>query len=515
MDSFQQIPKVVDRTAYVQSYVDRQRPHVSSYLSPRKPGSTNTIGFATPILTARVRRSRITTKPRDKENPPNEKIKKRPHDEDDDDDADQTARLAERRERKRAKRAIVEPPSEPAVQSTRKSQRNKKKPENFALMHGFSATNVTKNRLTLKPPSAVGVFKKGKASLNARTKAKSKAKSSQPFSESEFLKGKKQRAVADDLSQSSEAPNSKAAGSVVWDLESAVDEPEIPDLEEERSCSQVQGTIVLDIQRPGWAPSVLSDAPIFPSSPSLRPSESASQVCNRPPRPIVPVSRHFPEPPSYWPVPPRAAADSQKRSVSALQLDDPVVEPRKSPLRFRIPARKRDFSQRFQSRTQHIETCLEEDEAEYDLEGNPQGLQEGDEGMDEDEPIYAPAPAFYDHAAGEEADLDELEDQVQALSHIMLADDEEDPAYVEMETEPDEMEEDEQENYQDADQQEVAEEEHDDDEDNDENENDANPIEFTEGRALLMGLTRTRRGTTAEKDVARKLMRGHWKPQRL
>ena len=47
--------------------------------------------------------------------------------------------------------------------------RNKKLPAGFALMHGFSATNVGKERLTVKPSVSIGFFGKGKAS--ARTKA--------------------------------------------------------------------------------------------------------------------------------------------------------------------------------------------------------------------------------------------------------------------------------------------------------------------------------------------------------
>jgi hypothetical protein len=110
--------------------------------------------------------------------------------------------LLERRERKRIKRAIVQPkePSEHGTASSNGDPKQRKRtkakgkkskvPSGFALMHGFTATNVGKNRLTvnvidcpyhinlngskLKPPSNVGVFKKGKASFNAKIKPKPK-----------------------------------------------------------------------------------------------------------------------------------------------------------------------------------------------------------------------------------------------------------------------------------------------------------------------------------------------------
>ena len=76
--------------------------------------------------------------------------------------------MDERRERRRKKKAIVDPPSERAQDSEgdeasgddhstgRKKQKNKGKkgkalhiPAGLALMHGFSATNIGKNRLTV------------------------------------------------------------------------------------------------------------------------------------------------------------------------------------------------------------------------------------------------------------------------------------------------------------------------------------------------------------------------------
>lgn len=65
--------------------------------------------------------------------------------------------LKERRERKRAKRAVVE--AEISDKENDKNEsgptrtRNKKLPAGFALMHGFSATNVGKERLTVNDSS--------------------------------------------------------------------------------------------------------------------------------------------------------------------------------------------------------------------------------------------------------------------------------------------------------------------------------------------------------------------------
>jgi hypothetical protein len=66
--------------------------------------------------------------------------------------------LTERRERKRAKRAIVHPKeleddenencSSVPEKKTKKAKQSKI-PAGLALMHGFTATNVGKNRLTV------------------------------------------------------------------------------------------------------------------------------------------------------------------------------------------------------------------------------------------------------------------------------------------------------------------------------------------------------------------------------
>ncbi|KAG2077498.1 hypothetical protein BDR04DRAFT_1088546 [Suillus decipiens] len=110
------------------------------------------------------------------------------------------ARLSERRERKRVKRDIVKPDtnvamhiSSPASEGednnlkiARKAGKQRSGAAGLALLHGFSATNVGKNRLTLKPLASLGVFNKGKSS--AKTKVyKAKVPAQKLFSEIAFL----------------------------------------------------------------------------------------------------------------------------------------------------------------------------------------------------------------------------------------------------------------------------------------------------------------------------------------
>ncbi|KAG0709553.1 hypothetical protein DFH29DRAFT_2853 [Suillus ampliporus] len=94
-------------------------------------------------------------------------------------DEEREARLSERRERKRVKRDIVKPDTNIAVHSSPASEREDRKVVHkkgkkhsgiagLALLHGFSATNVGKNRLTLKPSASFGVFNKGKSSIKIK-----------------------------------------------------------------------------------------------------------------------------------------------------------------------------------------------------------------------------------------------------------------------------------------------------------------------------------------------------------
>ncbi|GJE84686.1 hypothetical protein PsYK624_007620 [Phanerochaete sordida] len=111
--------------------------------------------------------------------------------------------LADRRERRRVKKAIVssnthdevkesEDAASSAQQRDRKERRERKSKgkvvnlaAGLALMHGFSATNVGKGRLTLKP--SYGVFHKGKASAKTSVSKPKKKSTTAAWSELEFL----------------------------------------------------------------------------------------------------------------------------------------------------------------------------------------------------------------------------------------------------------------------------------------------------------------------------------------
>ncbi|KAG8895172.1 hypothetical protein FRC01_012529, partial [Tulasnella sp. 417] len=129
-------------------------------------------------------------------------------------------RLAERRERRRAKREIVKPPPPPPSSSStsgssvteegdpsspekpaekKKDERKNKKGRKskskiipgISLMENFSAGNLGKERLTLKPTAAVGLFNQGRSSAHGgREKA-----TAVPVS-SKGVKGKKAKAKA-------------------------------------------------------------------------------------------------------------------------------------------------------------------------------------------------------------------------------------------------------------------------------------------------------------------------------
>ncbi|KXN83697.1 hypothetical protein AN958_00838 [Leucoagaricus sp. SymC.cos] len=104
-------------------------------------------------------------------------------------------RLAERREKKRSRREIMRPEASKKNDDRlddnprQKSKKSKQKaPAGLALMYGFTATNVGKNRLTIDPPFRSGVFGKGRASAQTRVReSRSKGKNS-AFSEEQFLK---------------------------------------------------------------------------------------------------------------------------------------------------------------------------------------------------------------------------------------------------------------------------------------------------------------------------------------
>ncbi|KAA1466188.1 hypothetical protein DENSPDRAFT_830944 [Dentipellis sp. KUC8613] len=114
-------------------------------------------------------------------------------------------RLAERRERKRSRRAVTKPNEDPpsersdeeeTVQPKKKRAKKASKkelsrvPAGLALMHGFSSTNVGKNRLTMQPSTGIGVFNRGKSSGNldvASKQSKRTVSATKVFCESQFL----------------------------------------------------------------------------------------------------------------------------------------------------------------------------------------------------------------------------------------------------------------------------------------------------------------------------------------
>ncbi|KAG1753959.1 uncharacterized protein EDB91DRAFT_1333269 [Suillus paluster] len=234
---------------YIRAYLHRQKAHVHSYSSQglelrhlsttfnetpaRTPSKKLNFGFDTPILVPRVtelidstdkcsvvelpakatQRTRKTQKALDNETSGKKnkgtaraspgttqrdpsKRKRKKAEVLSGSDEEREARLSERRERKRVKRDIVKPDANIAVHSSpasgkkyKKAVRKKGKKHSgigFALLHGFSATNVGKNRLTLKPLASLGVFNKGKSSTKTKVH-NAKQPVQKLFSESAFL----------------------------------------------------------------------------------------------------------------------------------------------------------------------------------------------------------------------------------------------------------------------------------------------------------------------------------------
>ncbi|KAJ7667948.1 hypothetical protein DFH06DRAFT_1294817 [Mycena polygramma] len=485
-DSLPNLPKL-DKNHFISSYLQGQRAHAKSHAeegrffstswdihpTPRKPSpALHNVGFATPILTARIPRpaeeqeSKKENISADKKTHPN----KKPNDNSDKaskppkpvskkrgadplSDEDHAARLTERRERKRIKRAIVQPKevTEPDTASSNGNAKHKKGvkgkgkkpkvPSGFALMHGFSATNVGKNRLTLKPPSKVGVFKKGKASFNAKTKPKPKGSKPDHFSEYGFLNNlkkapgkpasetsgsdstlaseeglptprkkvlapKHRQIVADkqgsELSKFSASAKRPSAESEIWDIESCASQKRKLILEkmgsmDEASAIYRQGTVVMDARMPAWSNRVaeasgrdpnqttlqLPDPVVIPSSPSLRPSQSASQIgIFAKPNPVEAASRYFPPNHQRQPAQPLAPDSNGTKPHSSIvgnpepveihqHVDeDVVVEPVNHPpsdvpvlpARFVVPPRNRVFAKQFVSvqavRSQSQDSCI-------------------------------------------------------------------------------------------------------------------------------------------------------------
>ncbi|KAJ6509888.1 hypothetical protein C8R47DRAFT_1095732 [Mycena vitilis] len=483
-DSLPNLPKL-DKNHFISSYLQGQRAHAKSHAeegrsfstswdihpTPRKPSAAlHNVGFATPILTARIprpaeeqeskkenipaaKKTHPTKKPNDNSDKAFKPSKKRGADPVSDED--HAARLTERRERKRIKRAIVQPKEATELDTASSNGNGKRKkgakgkgkkakvPSGFALMHGFSATNVGKNRLTLKPPSKVGVFKKGKASFNTKTKPKPKGLKPDHFSECGFLNNLK-KTPGKPASESSDSDSTLAseeglptprkkvlppkqtlihadkqgseltkisasakrlsAESEIWDIESCASQKRklILGSMDEASAIHRQGTVVMDTRMPAWSNRVAeasgrdpnqttlqSPGPVVvPSSPSLRPSQSASQIgIFAKPKPVEAAPRYFPPNHQRQPSQPLAPDSNGAKSRPSIagnpeplkthQHDDedvegeplPVYHPPSAPsdipvlpARFVVPPRNRVFAKQFLSvpavRSLSQDSCL-------------------------------------------------------------------------------------------------------------------------------------------------------------
>ncbi|THV08633.1 hypothetical protein K435DRAFT_847482 [Dendrothele bispora CBS 962.96] len=218
------LPKI-DKTQFISSFIQSQKSHAKAYaeeglsaFNSDLPEKENQFGFSsTPFLKPRNPKINVQENPASqlsKETKPSEEFKpaastsrkiskKRSSTKAGSDCEEQAARMAERRERKRAKRMIVKPdtkesnvPPSGSKKGRSKNQRkenqssrtNNKIPAALALIHGFSATNVGGQRLTVPSP-VVGVFNKGKASTKIRVPDKkgSQKNNMQWFSEELFL----------------------------------------------------------------------------------------------------------------------------------------------------------------------------------------------------------------------------------------------------------------------------------------------------------------------------------------
>ncbi|KAH0840013.1 hypothetical protein J3R83DRAFT_976 [Lanmaoa asiatica] len=230
--------KQLDRHRFVQQYVERQKAYLPTYTTeqrvlnerhgtpPSKLPRSDVFGFDTPVLRPRVPVNKASesqptlqagpSKSRTHEaklGPPSPetqdpalgkkdkpKSKRKKASTPIDTDNERAARLADRRERKRKKRAIVNPPQKHdddivPTAASKKGRAKAKKPAALALLYGFSATNVTKGRLTLKPAPSLGVFSKGRASAKKNVALTDSASRNELFSESAFLNKPSERAA--------------------------------------------------------------------------------------------------------------------------------------------------------------------------------------------------------------------------------------------------------------------------------------------------------------------------------
>ncbi|KAK0486898.1 hypothetical protein EDD18DRAFT_652492 [Armillaria luteobubalina] len=215
---------IKDQKSHIKAYTDQGHSFVSSHSSQAPPLQKELGGFDTPVLKPRAPRppkSLIEQKPRKiasitstinkhTEKPLNFQPKPKPSKKQvssssskkrkaaEVSDTERQARLKERRERRQVKQAIVQnkenhPCSEvsdkdPAeYKKGRQKQDKNKVPPGLALMHGFSATNIGKNRLTTQLPPMLGVFGRGKASGKTKISAQRADFRAIRFSEELFL----------------------------------------------------------------------------------------------------------------------------------------------------------------------------------------------------------------------------------------------------------------------------------------------------------------------------------------
>ncbi|KAK1224422.1 hypothetical protein PQX77_012718 [Marasmius sp. AFHP31] len=319
MDKLPKIPKL-NKDHFISSFVASQKanakvyaeegkavtlawrcdqPNESSTSATRPDSSTHEqlqLGFGTPVLKPRKRNivqpSVKTTKYAPSAAPPqppdSQKPKKntrssgalRKRQETSDEDDEKLARLAERRTRKRAKREIVRPKSPVDKQSEphrnekpRKlkgdgnSKRASSGPAGLALLHGFSAPNVCKNRLTLNP-NKFGVFNQGRASSKVQVQRGKKKTTSHnvnlAFSELYFLnRTRKLAANADNAPSVHDPSNSDCSGDEKADpsientgtetrSEKSADEHSIVSDNTKKSMTEPAESEVWDIEREGF-----------------------------------------------------------------------------------------------------------------------------------------------------------------------------------------------------------------------------------------------------------------------
>ncbi|KAJ7591151.1 hypothetical protein C8J56DRAFT_934805 [Mycena floridula] len=316
MPSSRELPAVpkLDKSQFIQSFIQGQKAHAANHAdegrsvvlawdkSPQKPKPVSVVvGFGTPVLKPRVPNPNVNVS--EKSSPVIEKKtavnKKRAHKPSSDNE--QAERLAERRERKRSKKAIVRPESPKQVPEKRKKP---KLPTGLALMHGFSATNIGKNRITMNSLPKIGVFTKGKASAKAQVSEKKKStvnrrESAVYFSEAGFLNKKRSPTAAPSSSVSTSdseipllaknddsdpparkgtkpkikqpVPEPEKEESEIWDIEKS--DYVLPSEPPAESIV----TQCIDTRKLPWAQESVCKSQLEPSSPSIGPSQSASQ----------------------------------------------------------------------------------------------------------------------------------------------------------------------------------------------------------------------------------------------